>query len=240
MAHRFESVIPVAILVVVPSVLPAAGQDVPDRGTAKPASDRPQDPAAAATAVLAVPADRPEQQLTEHDRSDAFDFKKPSPLTPALKGQPKEGRITGFDFARDPLNADKPFTTFEEVMSKEAAQRPTVMAKQRPLLESRYNLVPKLDPQAKMSRGKPLRVGPTARLPEGMTFEQLASLGPEEIKAKGLFPYPSLPYPLHTNGGQVFPQVQTAMFPRLELNLVQELRLTQQEKADLVAFLGVL
>ena len=35
-------------------------------------------------------------------------------------------------------------------------------------------------------------------------------------QSAGLFPYPSLPHPLQTNGGQVFPQVQTAMFPRLE------------------------
>src|SRR4029078_11829927 len=30
------------------------------------------------------------------------------------------------------------------------------------------------------------------------------------------FPYPSLPHPLHTNGGQVFPPMQIAMFPPLE------------------------
>ena len=41
-------------------------------------------------------------------------------------------------------------------------------------------------------------------------------LSPDEIKERGLFPYRSLPHPLHANGGQVFPQVQTAMFPRLE------------------------
>jgi hypothetical protein len=67
-------------------------------------------------------------------------------------------------------------TTFEEVMRKEAAQRPAVMAAQRKLVESRYDLTPRLDPQAKMSRGKPLCVGPTARLAGVMTFEQLASL----------------------------------------------------------------
>jgi cytochrome c peroxidase len=39
---------------------------------------------------------------------------------------------------------------------------------------------------------------------------------PEEIKQHNAFPYPSLPHPLHANGGQVFPQVQTKMFPRLE------------------------
>jgi hypothetical protein len=163
-----------------------------------------------------VPADRPELQLSEHDRSDIFDFKKPAPLTPALKGQPKEGRISGFDLARDPLCADRPFMTFDEIMKKESAQKAMIRAAQRQLLASRYNLEPKPDPQVKMSRGKPVCVGPTARLPEGMTFEQLGSLGPDAIRQRGLFPYPSLPHPLHANGGQVFPQVQIAMFPRLE------------------------
>ena len=99
-----------------------------------------RDPAAEAQCSKRVPAERPEQKLTEHDRSPQFDPTKPAPLTPALKDQPKEGRITGFDFARDPLNADKPFTTFDEVMKKESAAKPKVMAAQRKLLESRYDL----------------------------------------------------------------------------------------------------
>ena len=59
-------------------------------------------------------------------------------------------------------------------MKEDIAAKPKVMAAQRKLLESRYNLEPKLDPEAKMSRGKPLAVGPTARLAEGMTWEKLA------------------------------------------------------------------
>jgi cytochrome c peroxidase len=183
----------------------------------KPAQKpKPNDPAADALDVRKVPADRPEQKLTEHDRSDMFSPTRPAPLNRALKDQPKEGRITGFDFARDPLNAPKPFTTFAEVMKAETAARPKVMAAQKKLLESRYNLKAKLDPKVKMSRGKPIPVGPTARLKEDMTWEKLAELSPADIKKKGLFPYPSLVHPLHANGGQVFPQVQTAMFPRLE------------------------
>jgi cytochrome c peroxidase len=38
----------------------------------------------------------------------------------------------------------------------------------------------------------------------------------EEIRRQNLFPYPSLPHPKQTPGGQVFPQVQIAMFPRLQ------------------------
>lgn len=187
-----------------------------DQETKKADGPRPRDPAAEATRVKEISADRPEQHLTDHDKSDMFDPTKPAPLNPALKHQPKEGRITGFDFARDPLNSPKPFTTFAEVMKKESADRPKVTAAQRKLLESRYDLTPKFHPELKMSRGKPICVGPTARLPEGMTWEKLSGMSPAEIKKQDIFPYPSLIHPLHTNGGQVFPQVQVAMFPRLE------------------------
>jgi hypothetical protein len=81
--------------------------------------------------------------------------------------------MDGFDFYRDPLGAMKPGMTFEEVFKSLTDMKPKVMETQRKLLEARYNLEPKLDPDAKMSRGKPLVVGPTARLPEGMDWEAL-------------------------------------------------------------------
>lgn len=174
------------------------------------------DPAAEAVTPRRVTVERPEQQLTQHDRSDIFRPTRPAPITNALANQPKQGRITGFDFARDPLNSEKPFTTFQEVMEKESAARREVTAAQKQLLEERYNLEPRLDERHTMSRGKPLAVGPTARLRDGLTWEQLAALSPGEIKQRNLFPYPSLPHPLHTNGGQVFPRMQIDMFPRLD------------------------
>src|SRR5437868_10117356 len=105
-----------------------------------PPSERPRDPAAEAMVVRNVPIERPEQRLTEHDRSKLFDPQNPAPITKALKDQTKEGRILGFDFARDPLGADKPFTTFAEVYQKENAARPATTAAQRKLLSERYNL----------------------------------------------------------------------------------------------------
>lgn len=174
------------------------------------------DPAAEAVSPREAPIERPEQKITDHDRSPAFDRTKPAYFNPDVKPQPNEGRVLGFDFSRDPFNAPKPFTTFAEVKEKESAARPAVMAAQRKYLEGRFNLTPKLDPEATMSRGKPLPVGPTAKLPEGMDFDALAKLSPDEIKERGLFPYASLIHPLHANGGQVFPPAQLAMFPRLE------------------------
>jgi cytochrome c peroxidase len=163
-----------------------------------------------------VPERRPEQAKSEHDRSDVFLERNAMPITPALKQQPDEGRVLGFDFYRDPLNAKKPMQTFEETMKLDVAQKPQVMALQRQLLEQRYHLQPKLDPKVKMTRGKPIPVGPTARLPDGMTFEKLAQFSPAQIREQGIFPYPSLPHPKQATGGQVFHQTQIEMFPRLE------------------------
>jgi cytochrome c peroxidase len=176
----------------------------------------PADAVVSAQAPNAVQSTRPEQQKTAHDQSDAFSAGKAHPKSTAFAAQPEKGQILGFDFYRDPLNAKKPMETFEENMKADVAVKAGVMEAQRRLLEQRYNLAPVFDPQAKMSRGKPLCVGPTAKLPEGVTWEGLAAMSAEEIRRAGSFPYHSLPHPKHTPGGMVFPLMQIAMFPRLE------------------------
>lgn len=45
---------------------------------------------------------------------------------------------------------------------------------------------------------------------------KLANMTSSEICNKDLFLYPSLPHLKRSTGGQIFPQVQTTMFPRLE------------------------
>jgi cytochrome c peroxidase len=159
---------------------------------------------------------RPEQDKARHDKSDVFAASSATPSSKALREQPDKGQVLGFDFFRDPLNASRPFQTFEEIYRADVAAKRTIMAAQQALLESRYELKPRLDREAKMSRGKPLAVGPTVRLAKGMTWEKLAAMSPEEISRQGLFPYPALPHPKQSTGGQVFPKMQIAMFPRLE------------------------
>ena len=102
-------------------------------------------------------------------------------------------------------------------MKQDVADKPKVMAAQRKLLESRYNLTPQLDPEAKMSRGKPLPVGPTARLTDGR------DVGPpgrrcrrRRSRRQSAFPYPPLPHPQARDRRAGVPAVQIAMFPRLE------------------------
>src|SRR6267142_5188887 len=180
--------------------------------------DAPQDAVAEAQSPKEVPVERPEQKKTAHDLSDIFAPSKAPPITGALANQTDQGQMLGFDFYRDPLGAMKPGTTFEDVYKAGVAGKPKVMATQRKLLESRYHLEPKLDPVDKMSRGKPLVVGPTARLPEGMDWAALAALSPEDLRQKDIFPYKALPHPAQGGGlgGQVFPPMQIKMFPRLE------------------------
>ena len=101
-------------------------QEVP-----RPPEQRPRDTVQEAQRSVITGLKRPEQSKTPHDQSDQFSAKKADPSSPAFKGQPKEGQISGFDFYRDPLNADRPFMTPEEVMQKESAAKPAVMATQR-------------------------------------------------------------------------------------------------------------
>ena len=59
-----------------------------------------------------------------------------------------------------------------------------------------------------MSRGKPVQDGVRVKLPAGTTWEQLASMTPDEVKEKDLFPpgFMPLPHPNHPEGGMVFPK----------------------------------
>jgi cytochrome c peroxidase len=195
-------------------IVSACAQSQPD--ARRTANGRLPDAVEDVQSPRSAPATRPEQNLNEHDQAGIFDAAHAQPASTAIKGQPKDGKNSGFDFYRDPLNSDVPMTTFDQVYKMDVEQKPKVMADQRKLLEQRYDLTSKLDPQVKMTRGKPIAVGPTARVAAGMTWEKLAEMTPQDMKAANAFPYPSLPHPKQATGGQVFPQVQIAQFPRLE------------------------
>jgi len=108
--------------------------------------------------------------------------------------------------------------SFEEMMAKDKEAKPAIMARQKALLEERYDLTARPHDTIKMTRGKPIPVGPTAKLSDGMTFEKLAEMISDDIRDKGVFPkgYLPLPHPNHAAGGMVFPQQQIKQFARLE------------------------
>ncbi|HSW43947.1 MAG TPA: cytochrome B6 [Phycisphaerae bacterium] len=96
----------------------------------------------------------------------------------------------------------------QTTIARMEAAKAEVMKRQTSLLEERYDLSDKSADGVTMSRGKAVQAGVRVRLPEGMTWEKLAAMSPEEIREKGLFPkgFLPLPHPNHAEGGMVFPQ----------------------------------
>jgi cytochrome c peroxidase len=110
-----------------------------------------------------------------------------------------------------PTNQD---TTFEQIKAARIGVKAGIAKQHMNLLNGRYDLSKKTTTEVTMSAGKPVPVGPTARL-QGVTWDQLDKITPEQIKEKGLFPYKPLPFPDHAEGGMLFPEMITKPLPRL-------------------------
>lgn len=104
---------------------------------------------------------------------------------------------------------------FDKVMAQDKAQKPAVMKRHMDLLNERYDLKKRVTTEVTMTNGKPLPVGPTARLKGGLSWEKLAAMTPQEIREQGTFPYLPLPHPNHAAGGMLFSQLQLKQTPRL-------------------------
>jgi len=104
---------------------------------------------------------------------------------------------------------------FETVFARDKMQKEAIMKRQLDLLSERYDISKKVNSEITMSLGKPIPVGPTARL-KGVTWDQLGAMAPEDIKGKGIFPYLPLPHPNHPVGGMIFPQMEIKLIPRLQ------------------------
>jgi len=100
--------------------------------------------------------------------------------------------------------------SFSAILERMRAAKPQVMRRHMDLLSARYDLSDRPSQECRMSRGKPVQEGVRVKLPEGMTWDKLASMSPEEIRDRDLFPagfYP-LPHPNHQEGGMLFPRFQ--------------------------------
>jgi cytochrome c peroxidase len=111
------------------------------------------------------------------------------------------------------------------VMHKMKAAKPEIMKRQMDLLNARYDLSDRPAKNVTMSRGKPIQEGVRIKLPNGMTWEKLATMSPEEISEKGSFPQGlmPLPHPNHPEGGMLFPKTH-----------IDEIK--KQEQRDLTRF----
>ena len=98
--------------------------------------------------------------------------------------------------------------SFDTIMARMSAAKSEIMKRQMNLLNERYDLSDQPAKGVTMPTGKRVQEGVRVKLQEGVTWEKLAEMTPEEIKNKGVFPkgFMPLPHPNHPEGGMVFPK----------------------------------
>lgn len=97
---------------------------------------------------------------------------------------------------------------FPSVMARMTAAKAGIEKEHNDLLALRYDLSERAAQGITLERGKPLQEGVRIKLSEGVTWDSLARMSPEDVKAKDVYPqgfYP-LPHPNHPEGGMVFPR----------------------------------
>ncbi len=104
-----------------------------------------------------------------------------------------------------PVDQKEPF---KSVLSRMKSDKPKVMKRHMDLLSERYDLSDRPAKGVTMFRGKPVQEGIRAKLPKGASWETLATMLPEEVREKALFPpgFMPLPHPNHPEGGMLFPK----------------------------------
>jgi hypothetical protein len=106
---------------------------------------------------------------------------------------------------------------FDEWLAMHEEQKPKLMAEVREYMNSRYDFSGAAIPGAYMSGGKPIMQGPVARLAQRIeSFERLAKMRPEDIRALDLFPYQPLAHPLQTTAHMLFPAMWIQSHPEHE------------------------
>lgn len=126
------------------------------------------------------------------------------------------GVIAGGGTLADPLPPDatyRPLPTLplDVVRRNDEAAKPAVQRRQQSLFSERYDMSDRPMQGVKMSGGrKGVQEGVRVKLRPGTTWESLANMTPDDIKAKGVFPagFMPLPHVKQLTGGQVFPENQ--------------------------------
>jgi cytochrome c peroxidase len=118
--------------------------------------------------------------------------------------------VLGAHAAEAPPSSYSPVVSKEDfatVMQRMSSAKSQVMQKHRTLLDERYDLSDRPS-NVKMSGGKPVQEGVRVKLPSGITWESLAQMAPDQVRARKAFPagFLPLPHPNHPEGGMVFPQ----------------------------------
>jgi cytochrome c peroxidase len=126
----------------------------------------------------------------------------PNPYLKGTEGYYKGPRgLTSYQ----PIAIDQPFAA---TMAHDVAAKPGIERAHQALLEDRYDLGDHPAHGVTMEHGKPMQEGVRVKLPSGMTWDQLAAMSPDDIRARGIWPkgFLPLPHPFHPTGGFVFPK----------------------------------
>jgi len=123
------------------------------------------------------------------------------PASIAVFAQQKAGKPQSYA----PVDIHEDFKTIRDRM---VAAKPAVQQRQMDLLAERYDLSNSPAKGVTMSRGKPVQGGVRVKLPPGMTWQKLAGMTPDEIRAQKAWPkgFLPLPHPNHPEGGMLFPK----------------------------------
>jgi cytochrome c peroxidase len=103
-----------------------------------------------------------------------------------------------------------PEKTFEEVFEAESAQKEQFQQRQQNLLNQRYDLSDNPSNVRMSGERKAVQKGVRVKLPDGMSWEEMAGMTAEEISEGNHFPigFRPLPHAKHRTGGMVFPKAQ--------------------------------
>ncbi len=126
----------------------------------------------------------------------------PNPYLKGTEGYYKGPRgLTSYQ----PIAIDQPFAAR---MAQDVAAKPGIEREHQALLDERYDLGDHPARGVTMERGKPLQQGVRVKLPSGVTWDQLATMSPDDIRGRGVWPkgFLPLPHPFHPTGGFVFPK----------------------------------
>jgi cytochrome c peroxidase len=138
-------------------------------------------------------------------RADAQAPSQAAGQNPYLMGSEGYGKGPRGLTSYQPIAIDQ---SFAARMGEDVAAKPGVEREHQALLNERYDLSDHPAQGVTLEHGKPLQEGVRVRLPQGVTWEQLAAMTPDEIRDRGLWPkgFLPLPHPKHATGGFVFPQ----------------------------------
>ncbi len=113
----------------------------------------------------------------------------PNPYLKGTEGYDKGPRgLTSYQ----PVAIDQPFAAR---MAHDVAAKPGIEREHQALLEERYELGDHPAQGVTMEHGKPLQEGVRVKLPQGVTWEQLAAMSADDIRKRDLWPKGFLPLP---------------------------------------------